>query len=240
MWKTALVVAIAFSLAHPAYGVGLFFSVDGVPEQEPIDGPPSEYLGPEEGINPVIDASAGTSRLYIWGMTDLYLSLWAVNFDVVLQPLEGDVSFLDWQIYNFESAEYPGVYRWDMLLPGELQPTHLDDVALHGYPVAGWGMIHEVAMYYGDLQYDPDTYCMLLGYVDLVMSPDAQAELYFTIGNDGWGSQPILEWIQFGWGDDPVDAFHYGEESALADAVIVPEPAGLALLLAAALALRRR
>jgi hypothetical protein len=216
----------------------IWFSLTGVDEGQPIDGTPPEYYAQ---VNPQVDASVGTVRLYIWGtLGGAYYNYHTASLDVNVYPQAGSVVLVASDFYNFNSPLYPAVWRWWILEQGNLSEHKLDDAWMQGEPFGwGWSYLAEVA---GDAQYDPQTLSMLLGYVDLEMSPDAQGQIFFGVGEFGFSYDAPGGSIYFGWGDPAInqDQPPYGQESQLADAVIVPEPATLLLLLIPLALVRRR
>jgi hypothetical protein len=240
MKRITLTVAFVLLLASPAQGVRIWFSRTGVAEHKAIDGTPAEYFLQQ---NPEIQAGAtDTTRLYVWGTLEdplgNYMHL-CLDVNVYLQA--GEVSIVDSRFYNYYGTIYPQSLRWEIIEQGTLTPTQLDDVFMDIF-LNGWGLSYRAGIA-GDLQYDPQTLSMLLGYVDLELSPDAQGELFFGLGQYGFNSLgPLVDDIFFGWGDEPIVSpmNPYGQQSTLPDAYIVPEPATAALLVCVASALLRR
>ena len=228
-------LAVALLLDTPAQAGRIWFSLSGVPENQPIAGTPPEYFLEQ---NPVIDAGAGEMRrLYVWGTHEdggvLYTAL---VLDINIYPHAGDVSIVDSRFYNYVCPSMPWRERWDLVVQGILTPTRVDDAAMY-VVVNGWGLSY-YAEYFHDSQYDPQTNCLLLGYLDLLMTPDARGEIFF--GLESYTVHPPLVHMYFGWGDGPVPTWPHGQQSTLPDAYIVPEPATAALLVCVAPALLRR
>jgi hypothetical protein len=240
MSRILVVTASAILLVNHAWGYPgrIWFSLSGVDEGQAIDGTPAEYYAQ---ANPQVDASAATVRLYIWGSLGAYDVYRAASLDVNVYAQAGSVALVGSDIYNFNSPDYPTLWRWDYIEQGSLTEHKLDNGLM--LAINGWGWSY-VAGDCGDVQYDPQTLSMLLGYVDLEMSPDAQAQIFFGVG--GWGfasdNDPGYTMIYFGWGDPAIrgDEPPYGQETQFADAVIVPEPATLLLALSPLALMRRR
>jgi hypothetical protein len=238
MTKTVTTLAVALLFAGPAQGVRIWFSLSGAPENQPIAGTPGEYF---LEYNPVINAGpGGMSRLYVWGMHEATMEYRAAGLDVNVYAHFGDVSIVDSHFYNYIGKVMPESRRWDLVNQGTITPTRLDDVWMQSILAYSWGLGYRAELF-GDLQYDPQTRSMLLGYVDLEMTPGAQGEVFFGTGYGGFASQPPIFEAFYGWGDPPVPLYPPGQQSTLPDAYIVPEPATLWLCALAGLtALRRR
>lgn len=228
--RMSLFVISALS-AGEAQAARFWFSLSGVDEFQPIDGTPGEFTDFFTGVNPELLANIGLARLYVWGTRDPFAggNYYDISWDITAYVTEGDVRFVDSRMYNYFTPD--GRPRWDAMQQGTLLPNKLDD-AIMVAGSGGYGFTYKPT----DVQYDPQTDSMLLGFVELQMSPDARAEIFFGVGPSGMGEIPNQA-LLFGWGDDPVPEID-GRESTLADATIVPEPATLLLALAAAGAAR--
>ncbi|MBL8880109.1 MAG: hypothetical protein JNG88_13405 [Phycisphaerales bacterium] len=221
----------------------LWFSVDGVGENQPINGTPPEYQSPAEGVNPIIESSGGAQRLYVWGTllipSDL-LVVRSIYLDVNLHVLAGDARLTGFHWYNYTDPGPPRRRRWGATNDGEWSDQQIND-AWTGSG-AGNGLATDA---YWDPQFDPITTSWLLGTVDFEASADAQAEVFFGVGRGGIFIEgpPAPQAIYFGWGDEPLEGSEiWGAESELPDAIIIPEPAmGAAqVLLVLVAACRRR
>lgn len=238
-----LFLLTAWLLVPSAHALRIWFSATGVGENEPINGTPSEYVTPDTGVNPAIDAQAGAGRLYVWAtlaQNELGVFYRGIGLDITFYPRRGTVQLIDSRFYNYQSVFGPR--RWEFVEQGQRSAHKLDDMELFTGPF-GYGLDHSSAVVLQDLQYDANTFSMLLGFLDLTMTPDARADVLFAVGGQGFVRQPPTEEqiIYFGWGDEPLRTSDRGRESRLPDATIVPEPASAFLLLAAgALGLRRR
>lgn len=231
--KTLACLVVLCALSLEAQGGRFWFSLSGVDEFDPINGTPSEFTDYFTGVNPELSADAGRARLYIWGSRDPIAGGFyrLITWDITAYVTHGDVEFVDSRMYNYFTAD--GRQRWDHIFPGTLLPTKLNDASMVAQS-NGYGFTSKL----DDLQYDPSTESMLLGFIELEMSPDARAEIFFGVGPGGIDDIP-LQTLYFGWGDAPVLDID-GRESTLADASIVPEPATLVLLSVAIGALFRR
>ncbi|MCG3126692.1 MAG: hypothetical protein CHACPFDD_01544 [Phycisphaerae bacterium] len=228
-----LIVLSVTAVGSEAWAARFWFSLSGVDEFQPIDGTPSEFTDFFNGVNPELSADVGRARLYIWGTRDPFTDgeYFLISWDITAYVSQGNVHLVDSRMYNYFTPD--GRQRWDLVFQGTLLANKLDNASMvaqsNGY---GFG-------YKGDdLQRDPATDSMLLGFVELEMSPDARADIFFGVGPGGMDDIPLQE-LYFGWGDDPVIEID-GRESTLADATIVPEPPTLALFLAAGAATMRR
>ncbi len=239
MTRPAILLAISCVPAAAAYNIRLWFSTEGAAEGGPISGTPAEWIDPWTGINPTIDASSGAARLYIWGSTDAYAIFYYVGLGINIHSTAGEVSLSDFGLYNIYSTVYPSVSRWGSIDEGTVSAGGVEDASMLSIDLQ-WGLTPLRAVSYGDVQFDPATNSMLLGYLDLAMTPGATGEVFFLTGLYGGGT--FENSVYLGWGDAPFDMPYdpVGVESELADAIIIPEPAALLLLAAAAVVLRRR
>ncbi|MCG3125823.1 MAG: hypothetical protein CHACPFDD_00650 [Phycisphaerae bacterium] len=227
-----LIVLSVTAVGSEARAARFWFSLSGVDEVQPIDGTPSEFTDFFTGVNPELSADTGRARLYIWGTRDPFAGGYyhRIGWDITAYVTQGDVQFVDSRMYDYFTAD--GRERWGVIVQGGLSQHTLEDaimVANNGY-----GFAPKL----NDLQYDPESESMLLGFVELEMSPDARAEVFFGVGPGELLSVPNQP-LFFGWGDNAVPDIE-GRESTLADATIVPEPTTLALFVAAAGLLRVR
>lgn len=230
-----IVVAFAMNGAAPAVEGRFWFSTSGVGENQPIQGTPGEYSGWTQGTNPRIDPAAqAATRLYLWGTLDPFTGGYfnAVGLDVNVHLTAGDVRLVDSRMYNYVLDI--GARRWTSITQGDLSPQKLDDAFM--VATGNWGFME----YLPDLQYDPQTRSMLLGFIDLLMTPDARAAVFLGVGQGGCGGAPPIPEVYFGWGDERLRGSAYGQESRLPDATIVPEPTSVCLLLIGGAGLLRR
>ncbi|MBL8880413.1 MAG: hypothetical protein JNG88_14970 [Phycisphaerales bacterium] len=241
MVTIALFVGIALGGSPFDLSFRFWFSTEGVAEHEPINGTPPEYHSPSDGVNPVLESSGRAQRLYVWGtllnITD-YLVVRAIYIDVNLHTVSGEARLTGFHWYNFTDPNKPQRRRWAGTFDGILGDEQVNDAWTGS---GGNNGLAEGA--YWDAQYDPNSISWLLGTVDVVTSPGAQAELFFGVGDGGIFIEgpPAPQAIYFGWGDDPLTGFEFeGAESELPDAIIIPEPATITVLgLAAGLLLHR-
>lgn len=241
MSYAVMLVSFVIASASHACAQRIWFSLTGVPEGEPIAGTPPEYISPTQGINPIVDPVAGMARLYVWGTLSPAGNYYhAASLDINIYPQAGDMALADSGFYNYYSPLYPPDRRWTAINQGIRTPLKLDDAWMSADMWFSWGWSLGAGIA-GDLQYDPETWSMLLGFVDLQMSPDARGEIFLGVGDGGFATHPPWDYMHFGWDDEPVLAqLPYGQQSALPDATIVPEPAGLVLAILVGLGLRRR
>lgn len=230
-----LTTLLAFSIVLGDFGnvhaVRLWFSTSGVAEQQPIEGLPSEFISPMQGINPALGADAGLTRLYLWGSLHTFGWWWFIAPNVEIETHTGLVRIADSWMYNYQAS---GVgRRWSTIGQGTRTDASVRTIILS----AGYGI--ERGMDTWDLQTHGPTVSLLLGYVDLESSPDARASIYIT----QWGpmavagNSPVEAY--FGWGDAPLGDLDWDVRTALPDATIVPEPAAAAGALLGAVVLVR-
>lgn len=221
--------------------VRLWFSTTGVGENEPIAGTPAEFRAPFDGDNPVLDAAAGTHRLYIWGSiltTGQATRVSSLSLDTELRTTRGTARFVEQRLYNVDMPPYS---RWSHVQQGTTTDTLIDDAFAAAISYGG-GLDEFNGP--ADPQYDPLTASYLLGFTDIETSPDAIAQVYFGIGRIGiyiTGVGPTSSGLYFGWGDGVLLRPDIGgPRSTMADAFILPEPATIVLLLLAGTGLLRR
>lgn len=245
MRSTLVTLFFVLLSAAPASAARVWFSTSGVAENEPITGTPGEFINYNTGLNPALDASNGTGRLYVWasiGPTEPGPRYHGLTLDLQLHVYEGEVHFSDHHFYNYESTFTNFLYRWSQIIPGAQQNHLIDDVMLLANANA-WGLTEIDAIIHQDIHFDPLTKSMLLGYVNFETTPGARADLFLGLGRGGFGRQPPTDEpiVYFGWDDEPLRTNDFGARSRLPDAKIVPEPASALLLVGGALlGLRRR
>ncbi|MCG3128640.1 MAG: hypothetical protein CHACPFDD_03529 [Phycisphaerae bacterium] len=229
---TATTAAIARDTS--AQGARFWFSGAGAAEFEPIGGTPGEFVDFDNGSVPYVVSDVASVDLFVWGTLGHIVSKYnRVAFDISIYPTVGDVWLSHSQFY--QGVDTTGRARWDVVEQGTPGQHTLDDAVLVSVNMRGFT---QYAPY--DLQYDPTTRSLLLGVITLSMTPGAEADVFFGVGTPGFDAIPDIYDIYFGWGDGLVDRTEWGLESTFADAKIVPEPATVAMILAAAGLLRLR
>ena len=217
--------------------IRIFFDFEGVGEQEDRGA-----VDPLSYDNPVVNGTAGPVRLYIYGEFLSENALWlALNFDITAV---GDAMLSNPTMYNHRTEH--GL-RWSARGSALNSPTNASfRSAWIGNPskAAGgiWNWpgaeIDDPRHFRRDWDSGPDADgTTLLGYVDVEGN---DGSLWMTTESPGFfrlggGSQDP---VYFGYGDGPVPPG--GGRTAIAEATVVPEPAGLMLLGLAALVMRRR
>lgn len=235
MLTTLLAFSILFGDFGPVHAVRLWFSTSGVAEQQPIEGLPSEFISPMQGINPTIDAEAGLTRLYLWGSLHTFGSWWFIAPNVELETHAGFARIADSWMYNYRAS---GIgRRWGLIQQGTRTDAAVRTIIL-ARGGSGYGIERGIDAY--DLQTHGPTVSVLLGYVDFETSPGARADIYITQAAPmGIGEILPIE-PYFGWGDAPLDDLDINVRTTLPEATIVPEPAAPVGVLLGAFVLGRR
>ena len=184
-------------------------------------------------------------RLYLYGEflgeNDLWL---AINFDITA---DGDATLSNPTMYNHQTEEGR---RWTSRGHTLNSPTNASfRGAWIGNPAESVGGVWNWYPH-ADIN-DPRHYrrawdsqggglgTTLLGYVDV---EGADGSLWMTVESPIFarlGPGPD-DFVHFGYGDASVGTGAIGERTTIAEATVVPEPAGLMLLGLGALAVRRR
>lgn len=229
-----ILLAVALAVTCEAHAdIRLWLSSDGVAENEPISGTPVDFVSFGEGSVPVLRASDGLTRLYLWGSYDVrgtYAE--GIILDVRLMSNSPDVAFVGSRWYNYTVPDLWN--RWTHTLHGDVQPNLVG--LFGGLSLRDGGGLRDAPH---DVQYDAATQTMLLGYVDVATALTAQAQLYFAIRNPFLIMPPWAR-VYFGWGDESLAVNDVGQQSRLPDAIIIPEPASALLTLALAALARSR
>ena len=232
--KRFIAAATAGLFVSAAGGGGtfrLFFDIEGSDGELGSHRPGNHVLSYG---NPVLPAGGG--RLYIYGeFQQDDQTIFSPNYDITV---DGGVITDAWHYNEPGQDTLTGDSRWDAASPdpnmatGNFTAANLTHMGLkNGIFADNFDLQHDNTNGFGDT---------LLGYVDVV-NVGGPASVWMTpaLGNCG-----ILCWrkglIFFGFGDDPVEWRSIGQRSEIAEATIVPEPAGLMLLGLGVLALRRR
>ncbi|MCG3125300.1 MAG: hypothetical protein CHACPFDD_00118 [Phycisphaerae bacterium] len=227
-------VVLAWPPEASPQGARFWFSRAGADEFEPISGTPSDFVDFDNGGIPYVVSDVASVDLFVWGTLGVIVDRYSrLSFDVNVYPTAGDVWLAN--SYFYQGVDTNGAQRWSDIWQGTRTQHNLDDSVLTGFNRRGFS---ESPPY--DVQYDPATRSLLLGVITLAMTPGAQADIFFGVGTPGFDAIPDIYDVYFGWGDGLVDRTEWGLESTFADAKIVPEPATVATILAAAGLLRLR
>ena len=251
MRELTAIYAVALLLVGTADAqLRVFFDTAGVGENEDRG-----TVDPLSYGNPVVDGTAGPVRLYIYAEYLGENALWlAANFDVTV---DGSAALSNPTIYNHRTgngrrwsargtrlnnptnasfraawvgnpAEFPGgMWNWDEAFATARtgNPFNAADNADDKHYRRAWDSQN------GELG------TTLLGYVDV---EGDDGSLWLTIESPGFGGGGGQAQIYFGYGDPPIPGSAFGVRTEIADATVVPEPAGLMLLGLGVLAMRRR
>ncbi|QOJ14207.1 MAG: hypothetical protein HRU75_05975 [Planctomycetia bacterium] len=244
----ATAAALLLSLAPAdasAAALRLFFSPFGA-----VEGHPVALAGlPVARENPVVP---DRSRLYLWAEmlgTPATQQWSAVSFDIVPTGATlTDSRFYNWieRDPDFGTIAYR---RWRNIEPGDIgNDGALRRVSL--FTTSGSsGVTNAIAAQWFDLQSEVSLLdsrvlprATLLGFIDVqLLAGSTRGELRLEVGEGtiSRGTGPP-EPVYFGVGDEDagLTGASFFQGSPLADAIVVPEPTALALLLLAALALR--
>ena len=214
----------------------LYLSEQGVEGNTPLGG-----ITPMQDNPRIIDPAGGTHRLYVWGQVigaetpQQYIS---VGYNVVGT---GGVAVTDASTWNYSNI----LYRWTVTNVGQLGGGSLQNVRLAAAPVGFFGVADNAGPGNFDQQYDPATTSSVLGWIEV----QGLGEVFLQIGAVGiirtnTIGNPGVTWddVYLGFGDENAGLLgnSFDISSPIAEAKIVPEPAGLLLLGLAGLAIRRR
>ncbi|MCG3126529.1 MAG: hypothetical protein CHACPFDD_01365 [Phycisphaerae bacterium] len=237
-----LVVVLGAASAPAQPKVRFFFDRQGAAEQE------DRGIGDLFFENPVAD---GSERLYLYGQfLSRVVSTWeGIGLDI---EISGGGTITAWNIYNHNTGL--GVPRWTGMSKkmGATPTTKLDDLFMLsiGSPFFGLRLKDAETIdfkHFREHQEDGITAFgnTLLGYIDVSSNGSLYSEIRLGVGAHGISSLEggvTPKEIAFGFGDEGAGIWSnsYGMQSPIADAVIIPEPATLGLMLVAASVWRMR
>ncbi|MGE0480521.1 MAG: PEP-CTERM sorting domain-containing protein [Phycisphaerae bacterium] len=228
------------------YTLPLYLSAASPGALPPIPNPgPDNYpdlATPTEWTNRQNPTLAASSRLYIWANTlgaRVFESWIAVNFHI-----DGDgplhLSNLTIVNPNYWRAS-ASINRWRYIATPAIDPAQNEYTDVNMATIGNsLGIANPPNQ---DGYTDGPTGNVLLGYFDVAYDRSAPGAVWLEVGTLGGAA---LEYsigavrMQMGFGDTSLYTTQRNERSALPEAVFIPEPATLALLLAAGIALRRR
>ena len=214
----------------------LYLSQQGVVGNTPLAGITPDQANPE-----IIDPTGGTHRLYVWAQVigaetpQEYVS---VGYNVVTSGASQVTGASTWNYTNI-------LTRWSVTNGGQLGGGTLHNVRLAEDPIGFFGVADNAGRGGFDLQFDPMTKSTVIGWIEV----QGLGEIFLQVGDIGiirtnTLGNPNATWddVYLGFGDENAglmgNSFDMG--SPIADASIVPEPAGLLLLGLAGLAIGRR
>jgi hypothetical protein len=229
------------SSAAGAEDIRIFF--DRTPTEPLAD------LTPHAGVlafdNPIV---ASAQRLYIYAeFLDTVQSWWSIDFDVSAD--NGIVTQAHYFSAPGQIAYNPPEARWYLAEPNPMSSPNESVVSFSAVAFSTFGVQNPpFAPQLDPIQFrDPSrdggsvAGTTLLGYVEVSPAPGFdETEVFFSVGVGGVQHRNgLAQNVYFGFGDAPVWAYSR-DRSALPDAIVVPEPAGLTCLLVLLPALRRR
>ena len=214
----------------------LYLASEGVEGNAPILGISPAQLNPE-----IIDPAGGTHRLYVWAQVigaetpQKYMS---VGYNAVGT---GGLAVTGRSTWNYTNI----LSRWSITGAGHLGGGTLRNVRLAANPVGFFGVADNAGPGNFDQQYHAATKSTVIGWIEVT----GIGEIFLQVGDigiirTGTLGNPGVTWddVYLGFGDENAglmgNSFDMG--SPIAEASIVPEPAGLLLLGLAGLAIRRR
>lgn len=196
----------------------------------------SPRTGPTAQVNPALPDGGGRLFLY-WQFGHASQGIYAIGFD--LEIIGGTVE----AAYFYKPELHLEFERWRFARPNPPETPGSGIVSLIGRSSAPYiGVRNHADFEQIDRQFDPNDSpfgSTLLGYVDVANAPGTRAEIFLRGNGVGIADEGVNvpRPVYFGFGDGAVDPLT--GVSALRDAVILPEPASLLLLLAGA-GVRRR
>lgn len=206
----------------------------------------TEHAGLLAFENPVVQPD---ERLYIYFEFHLPGNHWySVSFDVTAE--DGLIT----RAHMFNGVGQivePLMERWDEASPNPAVTPGVTTVEFHGAEINRFGVDNGVLAEFRDVHQfrrpgdDGGSIAgtTLLGFVDVAPLAGVElSEVFLSVGPNGFSGPdfPNPDRVFFGFGDDPVQNHKTGARSSLADAIVVPEPGGFALLVLGGLLVARR
>lgn len=198
----------------------------------------SPRVGPTAQENPELPDGGGRMFIY-WQFGHSDQTMIAVGVGI------GITAGLITEAFYYNPDMLESFNRWSFANPNPPQRPNAPSLSYRAAAITFRGLRNPSGYEAIDNQFDADDGLFgstLLGYVDVVNDPGRSAEIYFSGNGFGIAEQggDASDVVFFGFGDEAVRTTN--GISTIADATIVPEPAGLMLLLclAAATLVRRR
>lgn len=258
LFSTLAVVAFAAGAAQAQTAAARWFlSTDGL--SNPSD-PQSAAVTPANmaaRVNPTVNASSG-ARLYLWVNNPVSSRVWNGFQDYRVEVRNGNAIINNLTIYNinmisdFGDDGAPGggddttAPRWAATNSGTGAGSQTVSGILMFYVAGQFGVRNGSLPIGGDPHFTGtgDNRATLVGHVDIT---GTSGDVFIRHGlasaatTAGAGVLTANTFVRLGFGDEgTVYTGGVGGDSPIAEATITPEPASLALLGLAALALRRR
>ncbi|TWT44611.1 hypothetical protein RAS1_10260 [Phycisphaerae bacterium RAS1] len=223
---------------------------------DPAD-PQSPAVAPADyGTNPVIPV--GAHRLYVWVNTPTGGRIWNGFQDYAFEARGGNLSITNVEIYNYrfgppDPEDPPEPYfRWAYASEGDNDPDGGGAVqsvtGVTMFTVGGMGVRNTALPLGGDPHFwnasGSAARSTLVGHIELTGTTFGELFIRHDLASAQSATGGIASantFVRLGFGDEgTVYTGGAGGDSPIAEATMIPEPAGMALLMLGAVAMRRR